>query len=140
MSEAAPTTVAGLLVQSGRVLLGLRAGWKAVFPLHWDAIAGRVEQGEALEAALARELSEEIGIAVRNYRLIETLVRQVPGGRKEHHVFAITNWVGEPANTSDENAEIRWFTASQLKRLPKMTPDLGRLARRALQPDNSRTE
>lgn len=51
--------MAGLLVQGGRVLLGLRAGWKQVYPSHWDAIAGRVEQGETVEAALVRELSEE---------------------------------------------------------------------------------
>lgn len=140
MSEATPTTVAGLLAQSGRVLLGLRAGWKDVFPLHWDAIAGRVEQGEALEAALVRELSEEIGIAATTFRLLETLVRHVPGGQKEHHVFAITGWVGEPANSSDENVEIRWFTASELKTLPKLTPDLARLACRALQLANHRTE
>jgi 8-oxo-dGTP diphosphatase len=132
MSEENPTTVAGLLVRSGQVLLGLRASWKYVFPLHWDAIAGRVEQGETLEAALVRELSEEIGVTATEYRLLETLIRRLPDREKEHHVYAITSWVGEPANVSDENVEIGWFTPSEVGALPNLTPDIARLAGIAL--------
>jgi 8-oxo-dGTP pyrophosphatase MutT (NUDIX family) len=121
-------TVAGLLVRGGRVLLGLRAGWKEVYPSHWDAIAGRVEPAETVEAALLRELTEEIGVTATAYRLLETLYRPLPGRQHRHHVFAVTGWTGEPANISDENAELRWFTPPELTALPRLTPDIVRLA------------
>ena len=121
-------SVAGLLVRSGRVLLGLRAGWKEVYPLHWDAIAGRVENGETTEAALIRELSEEIGVMATAYRLLETLDRHLPDRRNQHHIFAVTSWAGEPANISNENAQVNWFTPTQLAALSNLTPDVLRLA------------
>src|SRR5690348_13151948 len=117
MSRAFPTTVAGLLISGDRVLLGLRAAWKDVFPGHWDAIAGRVEDGETPEAALVRELSEEIGVAATSYRVLETLERQLAGGKKEHRIFAVTDWVGEPINITDENDDVRWFTLAQVEAL-----------------------
>jgi len=124
----ATTTVAGLLVQDGCVLLGLRASWKQVYPLFWDAIAGRIEQDETPEVALVRELSEEIGVAATDFYLLEALDRRLPDRRHLHHIFAVTRWVGEPANVSDENAELRWFTPSELTALPNLTPDVARLA------------
>jgi len=36
----------------GKVLLGLRAPSKKVWPSHWDTVGGHVEDGESLEAAL----------------------------------------------------------------------------------------
>ncbi|MBO9708887.1 MAG: NUDIX domain-containing protein [Caulobacter sp.] len=53
----------GLLIDDeGRVQLGLRASWKAVHPGRWDAIDGRLEGDETAEAALVREVQEELGV------------------------------------------------------------------------------
>jgi 8-oxo-dGTP pyrophosphatase MutT (NUDIX family) len=46
----------------GEVRMGLRAAWKAAWPLHWDTIGGRVEDGENLDQALIREIREEVGV------------------------------------------------------------------------------
>jgi 8-oxo-dGTP pyrophosphatase MutT (NUDIX family) len=46
----------------GKVLLGLRAPWKKVWPLYWDSIGGRDEGGESLDDALRREVQEEVGV------------------------------------------------------------------------------
>ncbi len=45
-----------------RVVLLRRAPWKAFAPNRWTGIGGRVEAGEAVEAAARRELEEETGL------------------------------------------------------------------------------
>lgn len=47
------------------ILVHRRASWKDVWPGSWDvAVSGVVAPGEAWEAAAARELAEETGVAV----------------------------------------------------------------------------
>src|ERR1043166_8935825 len=53
--------VAGLLCRNGRVLICQRSA-SAAFPLKWEFPGGKVEKGERHEAALRRELQEELGI------------------------------------------------------------------------------
>jgi isopentenyldiphosphate isomerase len=47
------------------ILVHKRASWKDIWPDSWDiAVGGVVAPGEAWEAAAARELAEEVGVAV----------------------------------------------------------------------------
>jgi 8-oxo-dGTP diphosphatase len=73
-------TVGALFVKpNGEVLLGLRAPWKTVWPSHWDAIGGHVEGGESLDAALIREVQEEVGVTPVEMRLLTNIaVRDYP--------------------------------------------------------------
>jgi 8-oxo-dGTP diphosphatase len=58
------TVVAAALVDArGRVLLQRRAAGRAMAGL-WEFPGGKVEPGESAEAALVRELAEELGIEV----------------------------------------------------------------------------
>ena len=54
--------VGALLVHDGRVLLGRRAENRDWLPGAWDVFGGHIEPGETEEAALRRELREELGI------------------------------------------------------------------------------
>src|SRR4028118_909887 len=66
-----PTMVvvaAALVDAEGRVLLQQRPHGKAMAGL-WEFPGGKVEPGELPEAALARELEEELGIAVERESL-----------------------------------------------------------------------
>ncbi|MEM9223170.1 MAG: (deoxy)nucleoside triphosphate pyrophosphohydrolase [Pseudomonadota bacterium] len=59
------TVVAGLLVDGdGHVLITQRPQGKAMAGL-WEFPGGKLEVGESPEAALARELYEELGLTVR---------------------------------------------------------------------------
>ena len=56
--------VGAMIEQDGRYLITQRAP-TASLPLLWEFPGGRVEPGETDEQALARELEEELDIAVR---------------------------------------------------------------------------
>jgi 8-oxo-dGTP diphosphatase len=55
--------VGAMIEEGGRYLITQRPP-KATLPLLWEFPGGRVEPGETDQAALARELAEEMGITV----------------------------------------------------------------------------
>ena len=66
-SSAIPVTLvvaAALIDPDGRVLIAERPPGKAMAGL-WEFPGGKIEPGETPEAALIRELSEELGILVK---------------------------------------------------------------------------
>jgi 8-oxo-dGTP diphosphatase len=121
MQEQIAKTAGALFIsRDGKVLLGLRAPSKKVWPCHWDAIGGRVEQGESVEDALVREAQEEVGVTPTRFRLIATVRERQPEiyGDMLHHVYAVTRWQGgEPANVCDEHTELKWFSVSEMRLL-----------------------
>ncbi|MGB6430000.1 MAG: (deoxy)nucleoside triphosphate pyrophosphohydrolase [Candidatus Acidiferrales bacterium] len=55
------TVVAALIEENGRMLICQRSR-AGSFPLSWEFPGGKVEPGETLSQALARELQEELGV------------------------------------------------------------------------------
>jgi 8-oxo-dGTP diphosphatase len=88
--------VAAVLTQpDGRVLLAQRPQGK-VYAGYWEFPGGKVEAGESLEAALARELHEELGIVLtRTCRWI-TRVFEYPHATVRLNFFRVFGWQGEP--------------------------------------------
>jgi 8-oxo-dGTP diphosphatase len=58
------TVVAALIEHEGK-LLACQRRRGGPFELLWEFPGGKVQPGEALEAALARELAEELGVTAR---------------------------------------------------------------------------
>ena len=121
MQDPIAKTVGALFIgQDRKVLLGLRAAWKKVWPRHWDTIGGRVEAGESPDEALVREVLEEVGVTPTKFRLIATIRERQPNlyGDALHHIYAVTQWRGgEPANVCDEHTELKWFSVSEMRLL-----------------------
>jgi 8-oxo-dGTP diphosphatase len=86
------TVVAAVIERSDRRLLIGQRRKSDTSPLKWEFPGGKVNDGESPEAALARELREELGA---------TLVKSVELGRVRHHY----------AETPDE-LEIRFFATA----------------------------
>jgi 8-oxo-dGTP pyrophosphatase MutT (NUDIX family) len=121
MQDQIANTVGALFIgANGKILLGLRAPSKKVWPSHWDTIGGRVEVGESLDEALVREVQEEAGVTPTQFRLIATVKERQPEiyGEALHHVYAVTGWQGgEPANVCDEHTELKWFSLGEMRLL-----------------------
>jgi 8-oxo-dGTP diphosphatase len=87
--------VAVLTQPDGRVLLARRPPGK-VYAGYWEFPGGKVEAGESLAAALARELHEELGIVVtRSCRWI-TRIFEYPHATVRLNFFRVFEWQGEP--------------------------------------------
>ena len=115
-----------LPVRDGRVLLGLRAPHRRNRPSCWDTIGGHVEQGESAEAALVRELREEIGIAPTAFRPFGCIETTEADGitPARWNLFAVTGWDGgEPRMTNDEHTELRWFAFADAQSLAPIASD-----------------
>ena len=121
MQDQPARTVGAMFIRpDGKVLLGLRAASKKVWPGHWDTIGGHVEDGESLDDALIREVQEEAGVTPTRFKLIATVRERQPDlyGDALHHVYAVTRWQGgDPANVCDEHTELKWFSIGEMRLL-----------------------
>ena len=110
--------VGAALVRDGRVLAARRTA-PAATAGRWEFPGGKVEVGETPEAALVREIAEELGvtIAVRRW-----LAGAVPIGTAYELTVAIADVVaGEPDPV--EHDEVRWLTTDELDDVAWLDPD-----------------
>lgn len=103
---------AGILTDAhGRLLLMQRLPGKHLAGL-WEFPGGKVEEGETVEQALARELDEELGIEVRACASLISLPWHYPGKSVRLHALRVTTWTGEPR--AREGHPLRWVRADEM--------------------------
>lgn len=113
--------VAAVIISSSRVLVGRRANHKSS-PGEWEFPGGKVEEGESSHQALAREISEELGLLVVPVRTFDISVTEVKGRKiKLESILCLMN-VEKEINSSDHD-QIAWFTLEELANLPLAAPD-----------------
>lgn len=129
---------AGLLCRQGRLLLGKRSARRRAYPGVWDLPGGHVESGETTEQTLVRELREEIGVTLAEWRKLAVLRAPATGEEKAHtlrlHLFLVTRWCGEPRNLlPDEHDMLGWFTLEDTTGLTLAHPDYSVVFHEALE-------
>ena len=113
---------AGILWRGGRLLAAQRPGGKPLAGF-WELPGGKLEAGESAEAALARELAEELGVRVREARFWRLAEHAYPerGIRVRLHFFHVTEFDGEPV--AREGQALAWVTPQDAGALPFLPAD-----------------
>jgi 8-oxo-dGTP diphosphatase len=107
------TVVAAVIERDGRILIAQRKS-TGQHALKWEFPGGKVEPVEAPEAALVRELEEELAIRARAEREIMRYEYQYPGRSPILLIFySVTKFTGEPENLDFE--QIVWVTRASLR-------------------------
>jgi NAD+ diphosphatase len=99
-----------LVEHHGQVLLGRQPHYP---PGRYSALAGFVEVGESIEAAVAREVKEEAGIDVRDVRYVASQPWPFPSS-----LMIGCRARAETANLTIDTAELedaRWFTREEVR-------------------------
>jgi 8-oxo-dGTP diphosphatase len=96
-SSSSPIDVAvGILMKSnGDVLLAQRPEGKP-YAGYWEFPGGKVEQGEAIAAALRREFIEELGVEPLSAEPWCGVEHVYPHAHVRLHFYIIRHWRGEP--------------------------------------------
>lgn len=110
MTDETPNAASVAIVREGKVLLIKRA--YAPYQHLWTLPGGRIEPGETIEQCAIREISEEVGLTIRNPRpvLVQNLGRD---GTFRLAVFATRDFSGM-LRASDEVADHKWMDPSAL--------------------------
>ncbi len=112
-----------LLDADNRVLLAQRPEGKSMAEL-WEFPGGKVEPGETPEAALIRELNEELGIDTHESCLAP--IGFASHGYDEFHLlmplFVCRKWQGEP--TAQEGQTLTWVRPNALRNYPMPPADV----------------
>lgn len=79
----------------------------------WEFPGGKLEPGESVEAALRRELFEELGLVVQHSFPLKQIRYQYPDKSVVLHVRRIDTWTGEPRGR--EGQAVAWRALKDLR-------------------------
>jgi 8-oxo-dGTP diphosphatase len=114
---------AALIVRDGEVLIGQRRPDQPMASL-WEFPGGKIEEGESPEQALARELTEELGIAASIGPAVTRIRHHYRrGGAVDLQFFAVREFAGEIDNQIYQ--QVRWVKLTDLTTYEFLAADRG---------------
>ncbi len=79
---------------------------------YWEFPGGKIASGESAEAALARELSEELGVMLRRCHRLLRVHHDYPDRSVELDVLIVEDYEGVPVGL--EGQALKWVRAEEL--------------------------
>jgi len=112
-------------LQTPHVLLGARRTAPAAHAGGWELPGGKVEPGEGMQAALHRELLEELGVEIR---IGEKVLGPLDGAWPLGESYLMHVWITRVAGIHDprpleDHDELRWLSKSALFDVPWLPDD-----------------
>jgi len=105
-----PAIIVGVIDDQDRILLGSQGIWKEN---QYSILAGFVEPGESLEAAVIREMFEEAGIVVSDPQFVGSQAWPFPYSLMLGYLAKFSG--GEAIPDGEEIVKLRWFSKQELK-------------------------
>ena len=107
--------VAAVIEQDGKYLITQRMP-HAIMPLLWEFPGGKVEPGETDAVALARELAEEMAIAVHVGDELLGVVKEYERYMLDFHVY-LCNLLSDSIQKIGVN-DFKWVTSDEMEKYP----------------------
>ena len=121
---AAPIpVVAAIIERGGRVLLAQRPGHKHL-PFKWEFPGGKVEPGESPEAAVIREIREELGCEIGVVAGLPCFTHTYERATIEMIPFRCRLAAGSPPPAAREHVSIAWVHVDGLRDYDLAAADL----------------
>lgn len=105
-----PAVIVAIVGSDGRILLANNKKWEAN---RYSTVAGFVEGGESAEQAAAREIAEEVGVALHSLRYISSQAWPFPQSLMLGFLGYTDDTVAVPDNVEVRGA--RWFDRDELQ-------------------------
>ncbi|MEB3702885.1 GNAT family N-acetyltransferase [Candidatus Bealeia paramacronuclearis] len=115
--------VAAAILKDQKLLVAERPQGKSMAGV-WELPGGKIESGETPEAALARELHEELGIEVHHEDLkpLTFASYRYPKFHLVMPFFTLTTWRGDLHGKEGQN--LAWISYSDLENIPTPAADI----------------
>lgn len=113
-SPVVPVVCAVILDDADRVLLAQRPADKHL-PLKWEFPGGKVEPGETPDAAISREIKEELGCELAILRALPRFTHQYPRTLIEMIPFVCRLAPGSPPPHLHEHVAVAWVAREELQ-------------------------
>jgi 8-oxo-dGTP diphosphatase len=112
--------VAAVIIENGKVFATQR-GYGA-YKDWWEFPGGKIEPGETREAALIREIQEELNTEIAVEKLIDTVEWDYPDFHLVMHCFRCS--IRSGSLTLNEHEAARWLTAETIRAVNWLPADL----------------
>lgn len=122
--------VVGAVIIDGEKILCAQRGTEKALPGLWEFPGGKIEQGESPQAALQREIQEEMHCEIKIGEQVEHTIHEYDFGIVHLTTFYCTLLQGTPVLT--EHMAIEWLKPTELKELewaPADIPAIEKIAR-----------
>ena len=110
-----------------RLLIGQRRRGDSS-PLKWEFPGGKVRDGEALQAALARELQEELGATLTKSRELGHVRHQYANYPEELEIHFFAAQIAEDQLTPRMFEQVAWVLPKELGQYDFLTANRGLIA------------